>query len=432
MRRAHSIRTRLSLVFVLLFLFVIVLGLESLSSVSRVNDASAQIRLRWLPGTRALGDLNNFTTDFPAAKAALLRADSSSQSAAIERQMAELDAGINAAQSAYRRIPHDAAENDLYRRFAGRWSRYRSTVALDGSKAAYDAASDALAQLTALNIAGAREASEMSDLTYGRARLRIVLTILVAGLLAAGAILYVTRAAMLQDELAEEQRVTVLQRNFVSMASHEFRTPLAIIDGHAQRLNSLKDRLTSAELAERAGKIRHAVRRMTELIDNLIGSARLIDGRMGPHFNPTQIDISRLLCEIVQQQRELTPSAGIVEPSSEPLAVRGDPVLLCQAFGNLLSNAVKYSPNDGLVRVSAGLAGGEVSVVIEDHGIGIPEQDQERVFERYFRGSNTSGIVGSGVGLYLVRTIVELHDGTVTLRSDEGSGTCFEVRLPVS
>src|SRR5208282_2275755 len=86
------------------------------------------------------------------------------------------------------------------------------------------------------------------------------------------------QAAMLQEKLAEEQRLTLLQRNFVSMASHEFRTPLAIIDGHAQRLNSMRGRLTAEELTERARKGRSAVRRMTQLIDNLIGTARLIDG----------------------------------------------------------------------------------------------------------------------------------------------------------
>jgi two-component system OmpR family sensor kinase len=511
MRRAHSIRARLSLVFLFLFLLVIVLGLESLGSLSYVNDASAQIRLRWLPSTRALGDLNNFTTDFPAAEAAMLRARSATERAVIERQMAELDRGISAAQSAYRRIPHDATEEGLYRRFETKWSEFRSIVARSRSlssgpaeagalrlhestaKSAYDAASDALGKLTDSNVASVREANERSELVYGHARTRIALTILVAGLLVAGALVYVTRsisaplvdlavrmhrlaasetsvevlgtqrrdemgemaravvvfrnnaidlaknrhalaqqATMLQEKLAEEQRVTLLQRNFVSMASHEFRTPLAIIDGHAQRLISMKDRLTADELAERARKIRNAVRRMAQLIDNLLGSARLIDGRTDLSFKPTHVDLTALLRELCQQQRELTPGAQILEPADpQPLGVRGDAVLLCQVFGNLLSNAVKYSPEDGLVRVSAAPVDAQIAVVIEDHGIGIPEKDRPRVFERYYRGSNTSGIVGSGVGLYLVRTIVDLHEGSVALESCEGTGTRFEVRLPV-
>ena len=117
MRRARSIRVRLSLVFLFLFLLVIVIGIEALGSLSYVNDASAQIRVRWLPSTRALGDLNNLTTDFPAAEATLLREGSAGERATALHQMADLDRGIAAAQAAYRQIHHDASEDDLYNRF---------------------------------------------------------------------------------------------------------------------------------------------------------------------------------------------------------------------------------------------------------------------------------------------------------------------------
>jgi signal transduction histidine kinase len=238
------------------------------------------------------------------------------------------------------------------------------------------------------------------------------------------------QATMLQEKLAEEQRLTLLQRNFVSMASHEFRTPLGIIDGHAQRLISMRDRLTAQELAERARKVRNAVDRMTQLIDNLIGSARLIDGRIDLYYRPTQLDLTALVREVCHLQRELTPNAQILE-EAQPRSMYGDASLLRQVLSNLLSNAVKYSPAGGLIRVSVNQDGAQLAVVIEDHGIGIPEKDQQHVFERYYRGSNTSGIVGSGVGLYLVRTIVELHGGSVSLGSREGEGSRLTVRLPI-
>jgi signal transduction histidine kinase len=500
----------LSFVFLFLFLLVIVLGLESLSSLSYFNEASAQIRDRWLPSTRALGDLNNFTTDFPAAEGALLRAHSASEKATVERQIEDLDRNILSAQRAYGQIRHDAAEDDLYSRFEVSWSRYRSIVAhselrppaaagtdttsLDetSSKSAYDAASDTLGMLTDRNVTSAREAGERSDLAYSHARRRIALTIFLAGLLVAGAMVHVRRsisaplvdlaermlrvaasetdvevlgthrhdeigemaravvvfrnnaidlaqnrhalaqqATMLQEKLAEEQRLTLLQRNFVSMASHEFRTPLAIIDGHAQRLISMRERLTADELAERARKVRSTVARMTQLIDNLIGSARLIDGGIGLYFHPAQVDLAALVREVCNLQRELTPSAQILERiKPQPLIVHGDASLLRQVFGNLLSNAVKYSPAGGLIQVTTVQEDAQLNVVIEDCGIGIPDKDREHVFERYYRGSNTSGIVGSGVGLYLVRAIVELHGGRVTLQSREGEGSRFMVRLP--
>src|ERR1700720_2291190 len=133
MRRAHSIRARLSFVFLFLFLLVIVLGLESLSSLSYVNEASSQIRVRWLPSTRALGDLNNYTTDFPAAETALSHAARPGEIAAIEQQMAHLDRDIAAAQRAYRQIRHDPTETELYSRFAARWSEYRQIVERNAS-----------------------------------------------------------------------------------------------------------------------------------------------------------------------------------------------------------------------------------------------------------------------------------------------------------
>ena len=499
----------MSLVFLFLFLLVIVLGLESLRSLSYVNDASAQIRVRWLPSTRALGDLNNFTTDYPAADAASLRAGSASERATSLQQIADLDRGIAAAQHAYRQIRHDAAEDDLYGRFEAQWREYRNIVARgafpagaagaaatrpheQASKSAYDAASETLGMLTDRNVASAREASERSDLAYAQARSRIALTIVLAGLLVAGAMVHVTRsisaplvdladrmhrlaasetsievqgtqrhdeigemaravlvfrnnaidlaqnrhalaqqAAMLREKLAEEQRLTLLQRNFVSMASHEFRTPLAIIDGHAQRFISMRDRLTADELTQRARKVRSTVSRMTQLIDNLIGSARLIDGRIELNYHPTQVDLGGLVREICHLQRELTPDAEILDRMApQPLNVYGDASLLRQVFGNLLSNAVKYSPDAGLIQVTAANQDAQIAVVIEDHGIGIPETEQEQVFERYYRGSNTSGIVGSGVGLYLVRTIVDLHKGSVALHSREGEGSRFTVQLP--
>jgi signal transduction histidine kinase len=498
------------MVFLFLFLLVIVLGIESLRSLSYVNDASAQIRSRWLPSTRALGDLNNLTTDFPAAEVALLHAESASEQASSLRQMADLDRGIAAAQRAYREIHHDAAEDDLYRRFEAQWSLYRSIAAPDRamssgavgaadarlqeqvSKTAYDDASHILGILTDRNVASAREASERSDLVYAQARRRIALAIILAGLLVAGAMVHVTRsisaplvdlaqrmhrlaesetsievqgtqrhdeigamaravlvfrdnaidlaqnrhalaqqAAILQEKLAEEQRLTRLQRNFVSMASHEFRTPLAIIDGHAQRLNSMRDRLTSEELTERTRKVRDAVLRMAQLIDNLIGSARLIDGRAGLNYHPAQIDLAALVREACDLQRELTPDARILEiVEPQPLMAYGDASLLSQVFGNLLSNAVKYSPGTGLIQVSVAQDGRQIAVVIEDQGIGIPETELDRVFERYYRGSNTSGIVGCGVGLYLVKTIIELHKGSVALVSREHEGSQFTVLLP--
>jgi two-component system OmpR family sensor kinase len=362
------------------------------------------------------------------------------------------------------------------------------------SKTAYDSASDTLGLLTDRNVASAREASVRAEAAYTRASRVIVLTILFVGLLVAGALTYVRRsisaplldlvdrmhrlaanetgveiagtlrhdeigemaravvvfrdnaielvasrhglsqqALMLQEKLAEEQRLMLLQRNFVSMASHEFRTPLTIIDAHAQRLISMKERLGAEDLAERARKIRSAVLRMTHLIHNLIDSVRVIDGDVQLYFHPSTMDLALLLHEVCHLQREITPRVQILENiETNPLPIVGDAKLLFQVFSNLLSNAVKYSPAMGLITVTVKSVDAAALVTVEDRGIGIPEADRGRLFERYYRGSNAAGIVGTGVGLYFVKMVVELHGGDLEVDSVEGEWSRFTIRLPFS
>jgi two-component system OmpR family sensor kinase len=360
------------------------------------------------------------------------------------------------------------------------------------SKQAYDAASDALDVLTAHNLASARQASARESAAYTRARWLILLTIGLTGLSVAGAMVYVgcsisapilaladrmhrlaandtgiemdsterhdeigemaravvvfrnnaielmnsrigleQQAMMLREKLAEEQRLMLLQRNFVSMASHEFRTPITIIDAHAQRLITLRERLTSVDLAERARKIRNATRRMTHLIENLIDSMRIMDDDVKLYFHPSSIDMAALLREVCHLQREIAPQAQILEDYRMPVPpMVGDASLLFQVFSNLLSNSIKYSPDGGLINVRLEAEESGLLVSVLDRGIGIPDADRARLFERYHRGSNAVGIVGTGLGLYFVKTVVELHGGEVTAESREGGGSCLRVRLP--
>jgi len=510
MRSSRSIKFHLSLVFVFFFLLVVVLGLFSILRLSDFNQVSSDVVDLWLPNTRLLGDLNNFTSDFRAAEGSALLATSAADAAASEREMGELDRSITQAESSYERIAHDAAESALYARFKAEWSDYRQRVRdvlarahagrkdeavaayMADSRAAYDAASDTLGQLTDRNVANARSASTRTAAVYWESIKLIGIAIGIAGLMVAAALLYIgnristpllhladrmhrlaandtdidvrgtersdeigemaraavvfrnnaielmvsrhglaQQASMLEEKLEAERRLTLLQRNFVSMASHEFRTPLTIIDGHAQRLIKTTGRLRDGEVAERAGKVRAAVLRMTHLIENLLSAARLLDG-VGLYFHPTEIDLAALVQEVCQMHREIAPKSNLVEDlAAQPLPMTGDRNLLSQALSNLLSNAVKYSPGGGPITISASVEGEEVVVSVADHGIGIPENDTGRLFERYYRGSNVSGVVGTGVGLYLVKIVVDLHAGRITVESREGEGSRFTMRLPI-
>ncbi len=513
MRQPYSIRVHLTGVFLIFFLLVVVLGSFSIWRLNNFNHLSADVAELWLPETRVLGDLNNFTSDFRAFEGGNLLSSDAAESAASEGRMAALDRSIADAERAFERIRHDATETELYNQFKAHWREYRKIVdqilvlsrsdrkaeALSmygtASRGPYDAASDALDRLTDLAVANAQSASDRLGAAYRQAFWLILLGIVIAGVMVVGGLIHVTRsisspllnladrmrqlaanntdteipetdrrdeigemaqatvvfrnnaielirsqrilarqAAMLEEQLAQEQRLALLQRNFVSMASHEFRTPLTIIDGHARRLSKMKDSISAGQIDERAGKIRAAVLRVTHLIDNLLNSARVIDGGPELYFQPAEMDVAVLLHEVCQLHREMVPSAQIVEhfTPTVPLPVTADAKLLFQVFSNLLSNAVKYSPAGGAIEVDAAVTGNSVLVAVVDHGIGIPAADIGRLFERYHRGSNVSGIVGTGVGLYLVKIAIDLHGGRIEVQSREGGGSRFTVTLPVA
>jgi two-component system OmpR family sensor kinase len=194
----------------------------------------------------------------------------------------------------------------------------------------------------------------------------------------------------------------------------------------------MREGAVTAETGERAGKIRAAVLRLTHLIDNLLNSGRLIDGGAGLYFDPAGMDLTALLREVCQLHREMVPGADIAERfGSAPMPIVGDAKLLFQVFSNFLSNAVKYSPNGGVIEVEAATDANEAVVAITDRGIGIPASDLDRLFQRYYRGGNVSGIVGTSVGLYLAKMAVDLHEGRIQVASEEGHGARFVVRLPL-
>jgi two-component system, OmpR family, sensor kinase len=510
MQQPHSIRLHLAAVFLLFFALVVVLGAFSIWRLANFNLLSADVAEVWLPTTRSLGDLNNFTSDFRASEGSALLITDPNEVTANAKQMEELDRAIANAERGFERIRHEAAETALYDQFKERWNSYRSIVnkmfvlsrenhkdqALQiyggSSRKAYNAASDALGQLTDQAVTSAQAASDRLAVAYRHAFWLILLAIIVAAILVVAALVHISRsisapllalarrmrrlaaneteldipatqrrdeigemakatvvfrnnaielvrsqrtlarqAALLEERLAHEQRVSLLQRNFVSMASHEFRTPMTVIDGHARRLDKIKQTVTPPEIGERAGKIRSAVLRMTHLIDNLLNSSRLVDGRAGLYLHPAAMNMTALLQEVCQLHREMVPGSQIAERfAAEAVPMVGDAKLLFQVLSNILSNAIKYSPSGARIEVAMTGTADEIAVVISDHGIGIPAGDLDRVFERYHRGGNVSGIVGTGVGLYLVKMVVDLHHGAVEVQSKEGEGSSFTVRLP--
>ena len=507
MRKPRSIAFHLVLVFFFFFSLILILGLFSIWRLSDFNRVSADIRDQWLPNTRFLGDLNNFTSDFRAAEGTNLLLARAADFIANQQEMAKLDQSIAQAQRGYETLGHSLKEAELYAQFCDQWNGYRKiadaivasspserrTDAVDiymtSSQAAFEAASETLAKLTEHTVSNALEASTRAERAYGQARWLIGTAMAAAGMMLIAAYLYVRRslsvpllglsacmrelaanqmdigihgterrdeigemarslvvfrnnaielaaaqrslayqASMLEEKLTQERRLAKLQSNFISMVSHEFRTPLTIIDGHAQRLAKMSE-TAGPQIIQRSAKIRSAVLRMTSLIEGLLNSTRLIDGQL--YFHPASFDMRALVREACRLHREISPGSQILEDfSAEQLPMEGDPKLLFQALSNLLSNAIKYSPGGGLIKVTASTDEDKTVVSVEDRGMGIPESDLKKLFSRYYRGSNASSIVGTGIGLYLVRLVIELHGGVISVESREGEGSRFTVRLP--
>jgi two-component system, OmpR family, sensor kinase len=510
LRYLRSLRGRLSLLFSAMFATVTLLGLASVWSLSHSNEVATDVRERWLPNVRLLGDLNNYTSDYRTAEANSLLAANSQELASSLREVQLLDRAVQRAQREYEQIPHGPEEATLYREFSETWTQYKKiaeqVTALssaghnaDGaaiyraqSRATYDAASDLLGRLTEYNVGLAARASERSALAYDHARWLVGVALAVAGLMLAVVIAQVRRkisfplldlgqamhklvandtgvkightgrmdeigemaravvvfranaielmnsqrglaqqATMLEEKLAHEQSVTQMQRNFVSMITHEFRTPLTQIDAQAQRLINMKNRLNPEDTSDRATRIRAAVARIIRMIDHLVETTRLMDGDTRLFFHPQPMDLIPVLREVCQVQREISSDVQILEdffPRS--MVMTGDPKLLAQAFSNLLVNAIKYSPRGAKIVLIARQTGSQFAVTVQDSGIGIPKKDLEHIFTRYYRGGNVSQFIGTGIGLFLVATVLRLHGGDITVESEEGRGTRFTAILP--
>ncbi|MBP2310813.1 ATP-binding response regulator [Azospirillum soli] len=229
----------------------------------------------------------------------------------------------------------------------------------------------------------------------------------------------------LEAELAAREQ----QRRFVGMVSHEFRTPLAIIDSAAQML-ALRAERVDPESLDRLGVIRGSVQRLTGLIDSHLTDERIRKGTLS--LNRSDVDLAGLLRVAVEPFRAAYPgSAFHLDLDGLPPIMAADGHLLGMLFGNLLSNAVKYADGDAAVTIRGGTDGAMAVVEVADRGRGIPESELPRLFDRFFRGAASTDVPGTGIGLQTVQQIVQLHDGAVTVNSVVGQGTTFRIALPI-
>ena len=231
-----------------------------------------------------------------------------------------------------------------------------------------------------------------------------------------------------EAELDRERQVSRLHRAFISIVSHQFRTPLAIIDASAQRMIRRGVQMTSDEITARAEKIRVACQRLTRLMESTLNAARLDEGEVTLNLKPCSLP--ELLDTVIDSQPEEDQQRIEVVIEALPRLIMADTVLLEQALQNLVSNAVKYSSSGQPVLIRARAAGETIEVGVTDQGVGIPADEVDSLFRRFFRARTADGIPGTGIGLSFVAQIMELHGGRVDVESVEGQGSTFTLRFP--
>lgn len=232
--------------------------------------------------------------------------------------------------------------------------------------------------------------------------------------------------------LERERELRLLKSNFVSMVSHEFRTPLGIIQSSAEILQDYLDQLGPEERREHLASIIQNTRRMAGLMEEVLLLGGLEAGKMG--FEPDWMDLGafcRKVSDEVQAATEHRCPLTLHTGADVAESAWGDPRLLHHLFANLLTNAVKYSDAGQSVEFIIRREGRSAVCVVRDRGIGIPEADQPRLFQAFHRGHNVQHRPGSGLGLVIAKRCVELHRGSLQLESREGTGTTVTVRLPL-
>ena len=241
-----------------------------------------------------------------------------------------------------------------------------------------------------------------------------------------------TGCVVLIEDVTAAQHIAQVRKDFVANVSHELRTPIGAISVLAEALADADD----PEIVQRmAGRLHHEALRLGDIVDDLLALSKLESGRAEPSES---MDLCTVADQAIERIRDRADDSGIwlngPEASSAPIMITGDPGQMISAIGNLLDNAIKYSESGSEVSVEVIRFNGEAELVVADTGIGIPEADLDRIFERFYRVDNARSRAtgGTGLGLSIVRNVVRNHRGTISVSSVEGQGSSFTICLPLA
>lgn len=228
--------------------------------------------------------------------------------------------------------------------------------------------------------------------------------------------------------LSKEKELSDLKSRFVSMASHEFRTPLSTILSSASLVAKYIEGDEQEKRDKHIHRIKSSVNNLTDILNEFLSIGKIEDGKIVSHYS--DFNIKDLVTAVYSEIQGIAKSGQqLIYRHNGVEMVNLDPSLLRNVLINLLSNAIKFSPENGIIRISSDVAADKITLCIKDSGIGISPDDQKHLFERFFRGANVINIQGTGLGLHIVSKYIELMDGQIDFNSELEKGTEFIVKF---
>lgn len=242
---------------------------------------------------------------------------------------------------------------------------------------------------------------------------------------------YKDRILIAIEDITDKKEIDRRKDDFLSIASHELKTPLTTIKGLVQLLQRMAPEDSPEKYLATLDKTAVYVDRLNNLISELLDTSRIQSGNIEIHKEP--FDIDKLVQDTVENMSLATPDYEIDVNSNTGAVIYGDELQISQVVNNLISNAIKYSPNSRRIEVYCHRVGNYVKISVTDFGMGISQQDQSKIFERFFRARDIQKkFPGMGIGLYICQEIIASHSGTIWVESEIGVGSTFNFTLPIT
>lgn len=236
--------------------------------------------------------------------------------------------------------------------------------------------------------------------------------------------------AQIREMLEKEKELNELKSRFVSMASHEFRTPLGGIMTSVSLIAKYPKTEDEPKREKHIQNIKKSVRNLTNILNDFLSLDKLEQGKLASC--PSQFNFNQFIDDTTQDFRETSEKRQIVVEHQNPeILVFQDKEMIRNVMINLVSNAIKYSPENSAVSIRTRIEDKNVVIEIEDQGMGIPLEDQKHLFERFFRAKNVTNLQGTGLGLNIVKRYLDLMGGTIDYTSVQNEGTTFRIFLPL-